>query len=328
MDDSIMESGLQVERQWSEYFGLNTLADINDKIAKGWLPDVIQVCEAMHDRRMVQIAEHIKNSGKRLILLAGPSSSGKTTSARKLCIQLWAEGVKPIYIGIDDYYKERDDIPFGEDGLRDFESVSAIDTELFNKQIEELLAGKTVDVPHFDFITGKKVFGTRKVSAAPDRPIVLEGILALTDELTAGLPEDQKFRIYTCPLSSLKQTDGSKVKRTDIRKLRRLIRDHAKRGWNLEQTFDMWPKVRSGEDENIFPYSKTADEIFNSSQPYELSVIKKHAMPLLLEVTEGSKYYAEARRLIKLLDQVESMEDESVIEGDSVIREFIGGGQL
>ncbi len=156
----------------------------------------------------------------------------------------------------------------------------------------------------------------------------MEGILALTDELTENLPEDQKFRIYTCPLSSLKQTDGHKVKRTDIRKLRRLVRDHAKRGWNLEQTFDMWPKIRSGEDVNIFPFSKTADEIFNSSQPYELAVLKKHAMPLLLEVKEGDKYYAEAKRLKKLLDQVESLEDESRIEGDSVVREFIGGGEL
>ena len=328
MDDSIMDSGLEAERQWSEYFGLRTLADIHDKIAEGWMTDIIMVCEAMHDRRMVQIAEHIKESGKRLILLAGPSSSGKTTSARKLCIQLWAEGLKPIYIGIDDYYKERDEIPVGEDGLQDFESITAIDTELFNKQMEELLEGKVVEVPHFDFITGKKVFGTRRVCAAPDRPIVIEGILALTTELTAGLPEDQKFRIYTCPLSSLKQVDGSRVKRGDIRKLRRLIRDHAKRGWDLEQTFDMWPKVRNGEDINIFPYSKEADEIFNSSQPYELAVLKKHAMPLLLEVKEGSRYHAEALRLIKILDQVESIEDESVIEGDSVVREFIGGGQL
>lgn len=328
MDDSIMNNGLEVERQWSEYLGLTTLSDLNMQLKKGWLPEVIQVCEAMHDRRMVQIAEHIRESGKRLILLAGPSSSGKTTTAKKLCIQLRAEGLRPIYLGIDDYYKEREEIPFGEDGLRDFESISAIDTVLFNRQISDLLEGKTVDVPYFDFITGKKVFGTRKVSAAPDRPIVLEGILALTDALTPDLPEDQKFRIYTCPLSALKQPDGSKVKRSDIRKLRRLVRDHAKRGWNLDQTFDMWPKVREGEDANIFPYSKTADEIFNSSQPYELAVLKKHAMPLLLEVKEDDKYYSEAQRLKKLLDQVDSLDDESRIEGDSVVREFIGGGEL
>ena len=328
MDDSIMESGLETERQWSEYLGLTTLADFNEQYEKGWIPEVIQVCEAMHDRRMVQIADHIKQSGKRLILIAGPSSSGKTTTAKKLCVQLRALGLKPIYLGVDDYYRERDEVPFGDDGKQDFECIGAIDTELFNAQLSDILAGKVVDVPRFDFITGKKVFGERHVCAEKDRPLVIEGILALTDELTAGLPEEEKFRIYTCPLSSLKQTDGKRLKRGDIRKIRRLVRDHAKRGWGLEQTFDMWPKVRAGEDINIFPYSKRADEIFNSSQPYELAVLKKHAMPLLTEVGEGSRYYSEAQRLKKLLDQVDSLEDESRIEGDSVVREFIGGGEL
>ncbi len=328
MDDSIMESGLETERQWSEYLGLTTLADFNEQYRKGWIPDVIMVCEAMHDRRMVEIASHIKESGKRLILLAGPSSSGKTTTAKKLCIQLRALGLKPLYLGVDDYYKERDEIPFGDDGMQDFESISAIDTELFNAHMAALLKGETVDVPRFDFIAGKKIFGERHICAAPDRPLVIEGILALTDELTAGLPEEEKFRIYTCPLSSLKQIDGKRIKRGDIRKIRRLVRDHAKRGWGLEQTFSMWPKVRDGEDVNIFPYSKRADEIFNSSQPYELAVLKKHAMPLLTEVGPDHKYYGEAQRLKRLLDQVDSLEDETRIEGDSVVREFIGGGNL
>jgi len=328
MDDSIMESGLETERIWGEYLGLITLADLNSQNEKGRIPEIIQICEVMHDRRMVQIADHIKKSGRRLILLAGPSSSGKTTTAKKLCIHLRAIGLKPVYLGVDDYYKERDEIPFGEDGTQDFEAISAIDTELFNRQVADILDGKTVDVPHFDFISGKKIFGQRQVCAGKDRPLVIEGILALTDELTAHLPEEEKFYLYTCPLSSLKQTDGSRVKRGDIRKIRRLVRDHAKRGWDLEQTFSMWPKVRAGEDVNIFPYSKKADEIFNSSQPYELAVLKKHAMPLLAEVEKGHKYYGEAQRLKKLLDQVDSIEDESGIEADAVIREFIGGGSL
>ena len=328
MHDSIMENGLEQERQWTEYLGLTTLADLNREYEKGNIKEIIQVCEAMHDRRMVQIAYGIRRSGKRIVLLAGPSSSGKTTSAKKLCIQLMAEGLKPIYLGTDDYYKNRDEIPPGPDGLCDFESISAIDTELFNNQINDIIAGKEVDVPHFDFHTGKKVFGQRKVKAEANQPLVIEGILSLKPELSENLPEEEKFRIYTCPLSSLKQVDGSHVKRSDIRKLRRLVRDHAKRDWGLEETFEMWPKVRDGEEANIFPYSKTADEIFNSSQPYELAVLKKHAMPLLLEEKEGMRFYDEAQRLIKLLNQVDSVEEEDLIESDSIIREFIGGGAL
>ena len=328
MDDMIMENGLEVERQWKEYLGLYTLADLTAQYEKGNIREIIQICEAMHDRRMVQIAYGIRRSGKRLVFLAGPSSSGKTTSAKKLCIQLRAEGLWPIYIGIDDYYKDRDEIPVGPDGLQDFESLSAIDTELFNRQLNDILEGREVDLPSFNFITGKKEFGSRHLKAQHGQPIIIEGILALKPELSDHLPEEEKFRIYTCPLSSLKQNDGSRVKRGDIRKVRRLIRDHAKRDWNLEQTFEMWPKVRAGENENIFPYSKTADEIFNSSQPYELAILKKHAMPLLKAEGPGDRFYDEAQRLIRLLDQVVSIEEEDYIERDSVVREFIGGGEL
>ena len=292
------------------------------------MPEIIQICEAMHDRRMVQIAYGIHRSGKRLVLLAGPSSSGKTTCTKKLCIQLHAEGLKPVYIGIDDYYKNRDEIPAGPDGLQDFESISAIDTELFNRQMQDLLDGKTVDVPRFDFLLGYKVFGERHVRVAEGQPIVIEGILALKPELTALLPEEEKFRIYACPLSTLKQNDGSHTKRGDIRKLRRMVRDHAKRGWGPEQTFEMWPKVRDGEDINIFPYSKDADEIFNSSQPYELAALKKHAVPILETIGKDSRFYKEGCRLKKLLAQVDELKDEEYIEADSVIREFIGGGDL
>ena len=328
MHDIILENGLEVERQWREYLGLDKLSDLNEQQKKGYMSEIIQICEAMHDRRMVQIAYGIHRSKKRLVLLAGPSSSGKTTCAKKLCIQLHAEGLKPVYIGIDDYYKDRDEIPAGPDGLQDFESITAIDTELFNKQMAQLLDGKTVDVPRFDFLLGHKVFGERHVKVSAGQPIVIEGILALKPELTAHLPESEKFRIYACPLSTLKQNDGSHTKRGDIRKLRRMVRDHAKRGWGLEQTFEMWPKVRDGEDVNIFPYSKDADEIFNSSQPYELAALKKHAMPLLLDIKPESRFYKEACRLKKLLDQVDELKDESYIEADSVIREFIGGGDL
>jgi len=328
MHDSIMENGLEVERQWSEYLGLTTITDLNEKYKKGYIKDIIMVCEAMHDRRMVQIADRIAQSGKRVVLLAGPSSSGKTTSARKLCIQLYAEGVKPIYLGIDDYYKDRSEILPGPDGLCDFESISAIDTVLLNQQINDILAGKEVIPPRFDFMLGKKVYGERRIKAKPDQPIVIEGILALKPELSDGLPDDEKFRIYTCPLSSLKQYNGKPIGKSDIRKLRRLVRDHANRNWDLEQTFEMWPKVREGEEANIFPYAKTADEIFNSSQPYELAVLKKHAMPMLLAEKPENRFYEEAQRLKRLLDQADSIEEENLIEPDAVIREFIGGGEL
>ena len=327
MDDLIINSGYELERQWKEYLGLTSFEDLNNMYRDGWTKELIMVCEAMHDRRMVEITDHIKNSGARLILLSGPSSSGKTTTALKLCTHLCAVGLRPAYLGIDDYYKNRDDIPVGPDGLRDFESLSAIDMELFNDQVQSILDGETVDVPSFDFISGKKVFGKKKMRAEPGHPIVIEGILALNPEFYEQLPEEKLFRIYTCPLSCLRMKDGNRIPKAEIRKIRRLVRDHAKRGWGLEQTFEMWPKVRDGEVGNIFPYSKMADEVFNSSQPYELSVLKKRALPLL-ETEPGSKFEAEAKRLRSLFDQIDSIEDESLIEADSVIREFIGGGSL
>ena len=327
MDDIIMNSGYELERQWKDYLGLVTFDDLNKMYRDGWTKELIMVCEAMHDRRIVEIATHIKESGSRLVLLSGPSSSGKTTTAKKLCVHLCAIGLRPAYLGIDDYYKERDDIPIGEDGLRDFESLSAIDMDLFNDHISRLFAGETVDVPTFDFISGKKVYKGRKMRVAPGHPIVIEGILALNPEFSDQLPCDDVFKIYTCPLSCLRMKNGERIPKAEIRKIRRLVRDHAKRGWGLEETFDMWPKVRDGEIGNIFPFSGAADEVFNSSQPYELSVLKKRALPLL-KAEPGSKYEEEVKRLRALFDQIDTIDDESSIVNDSIIREFIGGGVL
>lgn len=313
------------QTEWDELLGINYVNDLNEIIAKGKYKEAIQLSEALHEKKVAQIADMIKKRKKRIILIAGPSSSGKTTFARRLCIQLMVNGLHPIYLCTDDYFVEREDTPRDENGEYDFENLNAIDLELFNRNMNDLLAGKKVDLPEFDFITGHKVFGRRVTRIEADQPIVIEGIHGLNAELTSRIPDDEKFKIYISPLTQLNIDNHNRIPTTDERMLRRLVRDYQFRGHSAKDTIRNWPKVRASEDKNIFPYSSEADVLFNSYHVYEIAVLKKYAVPQLKKIRPSEKEYAEARRMLTFLESFRQIDDDSCIVNNSIIREFIGG---
>ena len=240
-------------------------------------------------------------------------------------MQLRVNGLQPLYMGTDDYFVERCDTPLGEDGKPNYENLDALDIDLFNNNMNRLLAGEKVDLPEFDFMDGKKKFGRRITSIRSSQPIVIEGIHALNDTLTEKIAEDQKFRIYISPLTQLNIDVHNRVPTTDARMLRRIVRDYKFRGHSAEQTIALWPKVRSGEDVNIFPYNGRADVLFNSALVYELSVLKKYAQPLLEAVKPEAEVYSEAVRMLKFIRFFDVIENEKDIPNNSIMREFIGG---
>ena len=313
------------QTRWDALLGVNYVADLNDKIESGEYKELIQLSEALHEKKIAEIADMIKTQKKRLVLIAGPSSSGKTTFARRLCIQLRVNGLKPLYMGTDDYFVEREDTPLDEKGEKDFENLDALDIDLFNRNMNDLLAGKKVDLPEFDFMTGHKVFGKRITSIDPSQPIVIEGIHGLNGKLTEFIPDGEKFRIYISPLTQLNIDMHNRIPTTDERMLRRMVRDYLYRGHSAQSTINQWPKVRAGEDKNIFPYSGEADILFNSYHVYEISVLKKYAEPLLRKIAPDEEEYAEAVRMLKFLRFFRTIEDDSIIVNNSIIREFIGG---
>ena len=313
------------QTRWDALLGVNYVADLNDKIESGEYKELIQLSEALHEKKIAEIADMIKTQKKRLVLIAGPSSSGKTTFARRLCIQLRVNGLKPLYMGTDDYFVEREDTPLDEKGEKDFENLDALDIDLFNRNMNDLLAGKKVDLPEFDFMTGHKVFGKRITSIDPSQPIVIEGIHGLNGKLTEFIPDGEKFKIYISPLTQLNIDMHNRIPTTDERMLRRMVRDYLYRGHSAQSTINQWPKVRTGEDKNIFPYSGEADVLFNSYHVYEISVLKKYAEPLLRKIAPDEEEYAEAVRMLKFLRFFRTIEDDSIIVNNSIIREFIGG---
>lgn len=313
------------QKIWDGLLGINYVFDLNEKISSGEYVDLMLLSEALHEKKISQIADQIKRQKKRIVLIAGPSSSGKTTFARRLCIQLGVNGLSPLYMGTDDYFVERADTPLDEYGEPDFENLRALDIELFNANMNDLLNGKEVDLPSFDFLVGTKTFGKRKISIKSDQPIVIEGIHALNDELTPYIPKDEKFKIYISPLTQLNIDPHNRVPTTDERMLRRMVRDSQFRGHDAKSTIASWHKVRAGEDKNIFPYSDEADVLFNSYHVYEIAVLKKYAKPLLEQVGPDEDEYAEARRLLRFLRFFREIEDDSVIVNNSIIREFVGG---
>ena len=284
--------------------------------------------EALHEKKISDIADQIKQENKRIILICGPSSSGKTSFAKRLCIQMRVIGLRPLYLGTDDYFVERSETVLDENGEKDYESIRAVDIDLFNQQINELLNGQKVDIPTFDFINGTKVFGQRIVSIDKNQPIVIEGIHALNQILTRDIDDAEKFKIYISPLTSLNIDHINRIPTTDARMLRRLVRDHQFRGRPASQTICDWPKVRKGEDQNIFPFIDQADIFFNTNYIYELAVLKKYAEPLLESVQPEEKEYAEAQRMLSFLRFFEKIEDDSAIANQSILREFIGGSIL
>lgn len=328
-DDYIVYNAYVEQAEWKNLLGINYMADLNDvTLDKERSRTIVQLSEALHDKKIVQIANRITEEKKRMILILGPSSSGKTTFARRLLIQLMVNGLKPLYIGTDDYFVEREDTPRDENGEYDFESIDAVDIELFNNNMNDLLLGKEVDMPIFDFITGHKEFGKRITKLEENQPIIVEGIHAFNHALTGEIDDSEKFKIYISPLTQLNLDAHNRIPATDTRLFRRIIRDARIRDHTAEETLKRWYKVHEAESVNIFPYTHEADVFFNSVHLYEMAVIKKYAEPLLNKVKDDSPEYAAASRLLRELRYVSKFGDDSYINNDSILREFIGGGTI
>lgn len=325
VDEKMLYKTFGEQSRWGKLMGINYVSDLNRKIEEGKFKELIQLSEALHERRIVEIADMITRQKKRIILIAGPSSSGKTTFAQRLCIQLRVNGLQPLYMGTDDYFVERENTPLDEFGEKNYENLDAVDIHLFNQNINYLLEGKTVDMPTFNFITGHKEFGKRLTSIKSSQPIVIEGIHALNEDLTRELPAEQKFKIYISPLTQLNIDSHNRVVTTDHRMLRRMVRDYKYRGHSAQSTIASWPKVRAGEDKNIFPYSNEADVLFNSVHLYEICVLKKYAKPLLEAITPEEPEYSDAVRMLNFLRFFKTVDDDSAIVNNSILREFIGG---
>lgn len=317
---------LKEATKWGDMLGISTVGDLNDCISRGGMQQLIMTQEALQERRIAEIASRIAaDPGKKFIMIAGPSSSGKTTFSHRLSIQLSAAGLKPHPIAVDNYFVEREMTPKDEDGEYNFECLGAIDIELFNRQMCELLAGETVELPYFNFKTGRKEYNGHYMTLGKEDILVIEGIHCLNDALSHSLPKESKFRIYISALTQLNVDEHNRIPTTDGRLIRRLVRDARTRGTNAARTIAMWPSVRRGEEENIFPFQEQADVMFNSALIYELSVLKQYAEPLLFGIDREAPEYLEAKRLLKFLDYFLGV-DSTVIPDNSLLREFIGGG--
>lgn len=325
VDEKVLYRCFGEQSMWGKLMGIHYVSDLNKKIKEGQFRELIQLSEALHERRIVEIADMITEQKKRIILIAGPSSSGKTTFAQRLIIQLKVNGLSPLYMGTDDYFVERSQTPLDEYGEKNYEDLEAVDIHLFNDNMNGLLQGKEVDLPTFDFIEGKKQFGQRKTKIKGNQPIVIEGIHALNEKLTEDIPREEKFKIYISPLTQLNIDCHNRVVTTDHRMLRRMVRDYKYRGHSAQATIQSWPKVRQGEDKNIFPFSNEADVMFNSVHLYEICVLKKYAKPLLEEIKPTEPEYSEAVRMLKFLRFFKTVDDDSAIVNNSILREFIGG---
>lgn len=325
VDEKKLCSAFGESKKWHNLLDVAYLCDLNEKIECGKFEETVLLSEALHEKKIAEIADQICKERKRIILLAGPSSSGKTTTARRLCIQLKVNGLDPLYLGTDDYFVERDETPLDENGERNYEDLGAVDIELFNENMNGLLEGQLVDLPEFDFIEGKKVFGKRPTQIDLNRPIVIEGIHALNPELTKHIDDAWKYRIYISPFVQINMDYHSRIPTTDARMIRRMVRDYKYRGKSAEATIDEWPKVRKGEDKNIFLYNGTADVLFNSALSYELGILKKYAVPLLNEIGPEKPQYSEAQRLLQMMQFVKDYDDDSVVPNNSILKEFIGG---
>ena len=316
---------LQEGSKWGRIMGVETVGDINDVLARGGLQDLILVQEAFMEKKIGDIAAQIKERGNvKFVMIAGPSSSGKTTFSHRLSIQLKTLGMKPHPIAVDDYFVNREDTPKHPDGSYNFECLGAIDIELFNNDMTALLAGEAVELPSFNFKTGKREYKGNIKKLGPDDILVIEGIHGLNDALSYKLPTESKFKIYISALTQLNIDEHNRIPTTDARMLRRIVRDARTRGAAAVDTIRMWPSVRKGEEENIFPFQESADAMFNSALIYELVLLKQFAEPLLFCVPKEATEYTEAKRLLKFLDYFLGADCENVPK-NSIIREFIGG---
>jgi len=312
--------------EWGEILNIGHLASLNDHVLKGRGGELIRIAEALHEKKIGYIADTItRNKQNRIILIAGPSSSGKTTFAKRLAIHLKVNGLKPISISLDDYFVNREDTPRDEEGNPDYEALEAIDIELFNDHLVKLLQGKKVEIPFFNFTTGEREYTGNFVRVTEDQPIIIEGIHGLNEQLTPLIPKDMKFKIYVSALTQLNIDDYNRIPTTDTRILRRMVRDYKYRAKSPGETLKLWPLVRRGEEKNIFPHQEDADIMFNSALVYELAVLKKYAEPLLKEVDSSHPEYPKAKMLLEFLEYFIPIENEDDIPKTSIIREFIGG---
>ncbi len=316
---------LKESNEWADMLDIPNVGALNDIIAKGKMNELILVQEALQEKKISEIAEKIKNSsGKKFIMIAGPSSSGKTTFSHRLSIQLKAHGLRPHPIAVDNYFVDREKTPKDEKGNYNFESLYAIDLEQFNKDMTDLLNGKAVDLPHFNFVSGRREYKGDYLTLGEEDILVIEGIHGLNDALSYSLPRESKFKIYISALTQLNIDEHNRIPTTDGRLIRRMVRDARTRGASAQKTISMWPSVRRGEDENIFPFQEDADVMFNSALIYELAVLKQYAEPVLFGIDRNCEEYVEAKRLLKFLDYFIATPSESVPQ-NSILKEFVGG---
>ena len=313
--------------QWQKILGVSTVGEFNTACRRGHTNDLINVAEALQEKRIAGIADDIHRRGARIVLISGPSSSGKTTFSKRLSIQLMANGLHPVALSLDDYFVDRELTPRDEHGEYDFESLYAVDLPYFNAQLSALLQGEEVELPRFDFTTGRRVLTGRRLRIDVGTVLILEGIHALNPELTTHIAEDAKYGVYVSALTSIMLDDHNYIPTTDNRLLRRILRDYKYRNYSAEDTINRWGSVRKGEDKWIFPYQENADAMFNSALLFELAVLRSHLIPILEQVKENSSAYSEAYRLRKFLQYFEPVPDND-LPPTSLLREFLGGSSF
>ena len=315
---------METER-WLNILGVGEVGSLNEKIINGDLASLIMTSEALHEKKIAEIADKIFNRrDTRIVLIAGPSSSGKTTFANRLAIQLRVNGLIPIPISLDDYFVNREDTPIDEDGEYDFETIQSVDIKLFNEQLREILKGNEVELPTFNFLTGKREWIGNKIKLPQNGVVIIEGIHGLNPILTSEIDDKYKFKIYISALTQLNLDNHNRISTTDVRRIRRIVRDHLSRGHEAEDTLKMWPKIKRGEQKNIFVYQEEADVMFNSTLVYELCVLKKAALEELNKIDEDNTIYNEAKRLKSFLGFFKEI-DYDLVPQNSILREFIGG---
>ena len=323
-DDDKLYDAFAESKRMRKHTGIDYLADLNKQIREGNSDEVIRASEWLQSRQIDYYADMIVRQEKKIVLIAGPSSSGKTTTAKRLCEAIEERKSEPLYLGTDDYFVEREQTPIGEDGKPDFEGLGALDLDLFNSQMGNLIHGQEVDLPEFDFINGTKVFGKRITRLKKGQILVIEGIHSLNDMLTESIERKDKFKLYISPLTQMGIDRHNRISTADARLLRRMVRDNRDRGYNAEATLVQWPKVRAGESVNVFPYSSSADVVFNSSTVYETNLLRTYAEPLLKAIKEDSPQYGEARRILNFMKYFDPIESSEAVPDYSILREFIG----
>ncbi|NDO46566.1 nucleoside kinase [Clostridium sp. MD294] len=325
-DPEKVSSVFMEQMKWCSLMKVNNVADLNEAITNGKFGDLVRINEALHEKKVAEIADKIyqKRDKVKVVLIAGPSSSGKTTFANRLCVQLRVLGIIPYAISLDDYFINREDVPIDEFGNKDFEDINTLDLKLFNDHITRMIAGETVEMPHYNFVTGKREYNGNYMTLEKGGIFVIEGIHGLNDLLTASIATENKFKIFISAMTQLNIDDHNRISTSDSRLIRRIVRDNQFRGRDATTTIAGWDYVTRGEEKNIFPFQENADAIFNSATIYELSVLKQYAEPLLFKIEQSQSEFVDAKRLIKFLDYFLGANGDA-IPNNSIIKEFLGG---